>query len=124
PDYFFCWRSNSARSNCRPVQNLVGALESSDLLIKIVDPLRLRGRYSRRIPVVEVGLAHPEPHHFTPHPTRHPTWAPSASRPPSPPGYTDDWLASPAAFLRAARLHPRFQGQEPPRFPEHSYMTP
>jgi hypothetical protein len=46
----------------RPLQNFVGPLEFSDLLFKILDPMRLRRTHPGRIPVVDVGLAHPGPH--------------------------------------------------------------
>ena len=48
----------------RPLQNFVGPLEFSGLLLKIPDPLRLHRTHPGRIPVVDVGLAHPGPHRF------------------------------------------------------------
>lgn len=40
-------------------QNLVGPLEFSDLLLELFDLLRLGGRYSGFVTVVDVGLADP-----------------------------------------------------------------
>src|SRR5271168_5319189 len=48
----------------RSLQNLVGPLEFSVLLLENLDPLRLGRTDTGRIPVVDVGLAHPGAHRF------------------------------------------------------------
>jgi hypothetical protein len=48
----------------RSLQNFVGTLRFSDLLLKFPDPLRLRGRHPGRVTVVDVALAHPGAHRF------------------------------------------------------------
>jgi hypothetical protein len=52
---------------------------------------------------------------------RHGRCVPSAPQQPSPPGYTDARSAFQAP-VPSARLHPRFQGLEPPHFPERFRM--
>ncbi len=56
--------SVAMRETRRSFQNLVGTLEFSVFLLKIFDPLRFRGRHSRRVPVIDVGLTHPGTHRF------------------------------------------------------------
>ena len=48
------------------LQNLIGALEFSYLLLELFNPRRLRGGHPGRVPVVDVGLAHPGAHRLDP----------------------------------------------------------
>ena len=50
------------RRNLPPLQNLVGALEFSVLLLKLFDPLATPRSTPWSVPVIDVCLAHPRPH--------------------------------------------------------------
>ena len=62
-DYFSCWRSSSAPKKLAARFRISLARFSSRISCsRSSDPLRLRGRHPGRVPVVDVGLAHPGPH--------------------------------------------------------------